>query len=103
MRTSEPDIGVRLYADATPSCFYLAEPVGAMRAAAKIDVLLDTSTEPGTSYLGAMASGMALILNGAGQTGIDKLREAANGLASSDGSTPRRRTSKRSSWPVRPG
>lgn len=77
---TDPDMAIRLYADAIHVCFYLGEPSAAMRACAEIDRLLGSSVDPNAQLLGSMASGMALVLSGSGASGIERVRGAAYAL-----------------------
>ena len=84
VRTSDPNTAIRLFADAVHVCFYLAEPAPATRAAAAIEVLLDSGANPQAAFLGSLASGMAMVLDGSGERGIERIRLAANLLGTSD-------------------
>jgi DNA-binding CsgD family transcriptional regulator len=86
VRVTDPDAAIRLLADAVNACFYLVDPVTAMRAATAVEALLGSATDPRSRLLGSMASGMAQILSGAGGSGIAKVRKAA-ALAASDTTT----------------
>jgi DNA-binding CsgD family transcriptional regulator len=77
---TDADTAIRLYADSVHVSFYLGEPAAAMRACAAIDRLLGSSVDPQTRYLGSMASGMALVLSGSGDRGIERVRSAAHPL-----------------------
>jgi DNA-binding CsgD family transcriptional regulator len=80
----DPATAIRLLADAIHVCFYLGEPATAMTAAAAIEALSGPSVDREALILGSMASGMALILAGSGERGVEKLRAAANRLATAD-------------------
>ena len=73
---TEPDAAVRLLADAVHVALYLADPLTATRARRTIETLLATTTDPGTAVLGSMACGMAMVLDGDGAAGIERVREA---------------------------
>jgi DNA-binding CsgD family transcriptional regulator len=77
---SDPDTAIRLYSDAIHVCFYLGTPAPAMNACAAIDRLEPHSVDPNARVLGTMASGMALVLAGAGSQGIERLRGSARSL-----------------------
>jgi DNA-binding CsgD family transcriptional regulator len=80
VRPADVDTAVRLYADAIHVSFYLGDPASAMRASRAIESMLDSCAHAGARFLGSMASGMALVLNGAGATGIERIREATYAL-----------------------
>lgn len=73
---TDPDAAIRLFADAIHVAFYLADPVTAMQACTALQALLDSSTTASTRLLGSMASGMAMVLNGVGAAGVERIREA---------------------------
>ncbi len=81
VRAAEPATAIRLLADAVHVCFYLADPATAMRAAAAIQELSGPAVDDQTRFLGSMARGMALILDGAGEQGTSMVRSAADLLA----------------------
>jgi len=77
VESTDPDTAVRLFADAIHVSFYLAAPAAAMRACMAIESLLGSCVDPNARFLGSMASGMALVLSGSGQRGIERVRGAA--------------------------
>jgi DNA-binding CsgD family transcriptional regulator len=77
VEAGHPDLAVGLYADAIHVAFYLGDAPAALRSGAAIEGLLGVCTEPGTRSLGSMASGMALVLGGSGEEGIERVRGAA--------------------------
>jgi DNA-binding CsgD family transcriptional regulator len=81
VRATAPATAIRLLSDAIHVCFYLADPATAMLASATIEELSGSSVDAQTRFLGSMASGMALILDGAGDRGTAMVRAAAHRLA----------------------
>jgi DNA-binding CsgD family transcriptional regulator len=81
---TDPDTAIRLFADGIHVSFYLGEPAAAMRACTAIDRLLVSSVDPNARFLGSVASGMALVLNGAGASGIERVRSATYQLVVPD-------------------
>lgn len=77
----DPVTAVRLLSDAVHVCFYLADPAAALRASATIEALLMRTDDAHAAFLGSMATGMALVLAGAGDEGIHRLRDAVLMLA----------------------
>jgi DNA-binding CsgD family transcriptional regulator len=77
---SDPDTAIRLYSDAIHVCLYLGAPAPAMRACSAIERLEESSVDPNARALGAMASGMAMVLAGAGAQGIERVRGSATTL-----------------------
>ncbi|HET6561772.1 MAG TPA: AAA family ATPase [Marmoricola sp.] len=73
---SDPDAAIRLFANAVHVAFYMADPRTATWLCREIDRLLASSTDPGTSLLGSMACGMAMVLDGDGAAGIERVRAA---------------------------
>lgn len=88
VRGTDPDTAVRLLADAVHVAFYLGAPGAAMRASEAIDVLTVDARDADTRALGLIASGMALVLSGAGEAGVARLRAAAYALVTPDGGVP---------------
>ncbi len=80
----DPDAAVRLLADAVHVSFYLADPAAAREASATIDRLAPLARDPGTRSLGDAATGMALVLNGSGVAGVERLRRATDALVVRD-------------------
>ncbi|WP_068110864.1 helix-turn-helix transcriptional regulator [Nocardioides dokdonensis] len=80
----EPERAVRINADVVHAAFYLMDPGAAMEACRRIDRLLAGDISPATRLLGRSASGMAMVLAGAGAAGVDRLREAAYRLVVPD-------------------
>jgi DNA-binding CsgD family transcriptional regulator len=78
---SAPDIAIRIFADAVHVSFYMGDAAAGTRAAAAIERLLEDSRDTDARYLGAVASGMALVLSGEGARGIERIRTAAYRLA----------------------
>ncbi|HET6625864.1 MAG TPA: LuxR family transcriptional regulator, partial [Nocardioidaceae bacterium] len=72
----DPDMAVRLLSDAIHVSFYLAEPATALNAAETIESLLGVTVDPRSRFHGTMACGMARILGGAGEAGVEQLRRA---------------------------
>jgi DNA-binding CsgD family transcriptional regulator len=79
-----PDTAIRIFADAVHVSFYLGDAPASMRAGAAIERLLESSVDSDTGYLGAVASGMAMVLSGDGAHGIERIRTAAYRLAAPD-------------------
>lgn len=75
---------IRINADVVHAAFYLMDPVAAMAACRRIDQLMTAEVPAATRLLGLSASGMAMVLAGAGAAGVERLREAAYRLVVPD-------------------
>ena len=84
IRTTDVDTAIRLYADVIHVAFYRFAPKAAADAAGAIEALLPESSDAETRSLGSMASGMALVLNGAGAPGVERLRDTAYDLVTTE-------------------
>jgi len=89
VRATDPATAIRLWADTIHVCFYLADPGAAMRAAGSIDELTPEVEDPYVRSLASMATGMALILGGAGAEGTERIRAAAYDLVSAEEASDR--------------
>ncbi|WP_199421760.1 AAA family ATPase [Actinotalea solisilvae] len=89
VRGTDPDAAVRLFADAVHVAFYLGAPAAAMRASEAIDALADVTTDADARALGLIATGMAMVIAGAGEAGVARLRAAAYALVAPDGGVQR--------------
>jgi DNA-binding CsgD family transcriptional regulator len=81
VEATAPDMAIRIFADAVHVSFYLGDAAASARAGAAIERLLQLSSDTDARYLGAVASGMALVLGGEGAHGIERIRTAAYQLA----------------------
>lgn len=80
---TDPARTVRLLSDAIHVCSYLGDPATAMSMSARIEALLGRVDDAPSRFLGTMASGMAMILDGCGaDSGPRKIREALEMVAS---------------------
>ncbi len=80
----DPARAVRINADVVHAAFYLMDPGAAMGACRRIDRLLAGDVPASTRLLGMSASGMAMVLAGAGAEGVERLRDAAYRLVVPD-------------------
>jgi DNA-binding CsgD family transcriptional regulator len=84
VEATDADTAVRLLADCVHVAFYLGDVAAATRAGSGVERLLGATLDPDTEALGRVAAGMALVLSGSGQQGIQMLREAAYRLVDAD-------------------
>ncbi len=87
---SDPDAAVRLLADVVHTALYLAEPGTAARARRSIEELLPSTTDSGTAVLGSMACGMAMVLAGEGNAGVERIRATTYRLLAPGDTSPDR-------------
>lgn len=81
---ADPDLAIRLSADAVHAAFYLLEPDAALQASSTIEGLLARCHDSWTRALGTAASGMAMVLFGSGAEGVKRLRSAVPRLVIRD-------------------
>jgi DNA-binding CsgD family transcriptional regulator len=75
---------VRVLGDAVLVAFYKAAPAEARQAADRIAALLDRVSATSTRLMAQVATGMAMVISGAGEEGTVRLRDAAYELATAD-------------------
>lgn len=71
-----PETAALLLADAVESCFYLCDPISALQAAEQLVALTEPGSSPRVNRLGALASGVALVLGGRADHGAARIRTA---------------------------
>ncbi|HJR38916.1 MAG TPA: LuxR C-terminal-related transcriptional regulator [Nocardioidaceae bacterium] len=78
VRSVDPDAAVILLGDAVMTCFFMGDAITGLEASAEVEELLPRTTSDPARIRGEMTVGMAGVL--AGQPGIDRIREAVEGL-----------------------
>lgn len=82
IQDDDPDGAVRLLSDAVHVSFYRLLPESARIAAAEIGRLLPRAQDPAARALGSVATGMSLVLTGAGRRGAELISGASAQLIS---------------------
>jgi DNA-binding CsgD family transcriptional regulator len=80
----DPGRAIRINADIVDAAMYRLDAGAAMGACQRIDQLMTGDLSPASRLHGMLASGMAMVLAGAGAEGMGRLREAAYRLAAPD-------------------
>jgi len=94
---AEPELAVTMLAEAVDAAFFAGAPSDMLRAAGRARELLPTAASVQAQFLAATAEGMALVLGGEGERGIEAFRR---GVEVAEGSDELRTDPRLLSWLV---